>query len=121
MGSNIFNLVAVLGLTAVVSPTGVAVPHAALRVDLPVMIVVSAACLPAVASGRRIDRWEGALLLLGYGLYVTYLFLAARQHAALPGYEWTLTRLILPILLVAFAVPILLQPPADQRPGASDP
>ncbi len=119
VGSNIFNLLAVLGLSALLSHAGVAVSPMALRVDLPVMIVVSAACLPVVASGRRIDRWEGALLLLGYGLYVTHLVLAARQHASLPGFEWAVTRLVLPVFLVAFAAPVLMQRPAAPRaPGS---
>jgi cation:H+ antiporter len=51
----------------------------ALAVDLPVMVLVALACLPVVASGHRIDRWEGALLLLGYVGYLSYL-LAARAH-----------------------------------------
>jgi cation:H+ antiporter len=109
VGSNIFNLLAVLGTTAVVSPVGVAVSPVALRVDLPVMIVVAAACLPVVASGRRIDRWEGLLLLTGYALYVTYLFLAARQDPGLTSYVWWTTRVVRPVLLVAFAGPVLLQ------------
>jgi cation:H+ antiporter len=119
VGSNIFNLLAVLGLSALLSPAGVAVSPMALRVDLPLMIVVSAACLPIVASGRRIDRWEGGLLLLGYGLYVTHLVLAARQHPSLPGFEWAVTRLVLPALLVAFAVPVAAQRPARRaHPGS---
>lgn len=115
VGSNIFNLLAVLGLASLVSPSGMAVAPQALRVDLPVMIVVTVACLPVVASGRRIDRWEGALLLLGYALYVTYLLAAARQHPALPTYEWVVTRVVLPILMLAFAVPVLLQRTTDGR------
>jgi cation:H+ antiporter len=115
VGSNIFNLLAVLGLATVVSPGGVGIAPPVLRVDLPVMIVVTAACLPVVASGRRIDRWEGALLLLGYCLYVTYLIGSARQHPALPAYEWGVTRIVLPTLLLAFALPVLLQrPPARE-------
>jgi cation:H+ antiporter len=120
VGSNIFNLLAVLGLSAVVSPAGVAVSPVALRVDLPVMIVVTAVCLPVVASGRRIDRWEGGLLLAGYGLYIAYLVLAAGRHAALEDYVWWLTRVVLPVLLVAFAGPVLLQGFTSPQPGGLD-
>ena len=120
VGSNIFNLLAVLGLAALVSPAGMAVAPQALRVDLPVMIVATVACLPVVASGRRIDRWEGALLLLGYGLYLTHLVLAAGEHDSLPAYEWTVTRMVLPALMLAFAVPVFLQRTTDGRGETSD-
>jgi cation:H+ antiporter len=80
VGSNLFNLMAVLGLAALVSPEGIAVSAQALAVDLPVMVLVALACLPVVASGRRIDRGEGALLLLGYVGYLSYLLAAARAH-----------------------------------------
>jgi cation:H+ antiporter len=80
VGSNLFNLMAVLGLAALVSPEGIAVSAQALAVDLPVMVLVALACLPVVASGHRIDRGEGALLLLGYVGYLSYLLAAARAH-----------------------------------------
>ncbi|MDX1584006.1 MAG: calcium/sodium antiporter, partial [Thermoanaerobaculia bacterium] len=53
VGSNLFNILSVLGLTAVVVPLGIPVPSAALTFDFPVMIAVSIACLPIffIASG----------------------------------------------------------------------
>jgi len=117
VGSNIFNLLGVLGLAAALSPGGVAVAARALRVDLPVMVVVTVACLPVVASGRRIDRWEGGLLLGGYGLYVSYLVLEALGHPAFPSFEWAVTRLVLPAVMVAFAVPVLLQRREEAKPS----
>jgi len=56
VGSNIFNILAVLGLTAAVAPEGVTVPVAALRFDIPFMIAVSVACLPIFFTGYRIAR-----------------------------------------------------------------
>lgn len=82
VGSNIFNLLGVLGATAVVSPHGVAVAPAALRFDLPVMLAVAVACLPVFLTGFTISRAEGALLLGYYVAYVTYLSLHASGHAA---------------------------------------
>jgi len=120
VGSNIFNLLAVLGLATAVSPSGIEVSPPVLRVDLPVMIVVTAACLPVVASGRRIDRWEGVLLLGGYCLYVIYLIGSARQHPGMPSFSWGLTRIVLPIVLLAFAVPVLLQRPPGREGEASE-
>ena len=82
VGSNIFNLLGVLGLAAVVSPRGIGVAPAALWFDLPVMLAVAVACLPIFLTGFTISRAEGALLLGYYVAYVTYLSLHASGHAA---------------------------------------
>ena len=58
VGSNIFNLLAVLGLAGLVAPGGLPAPAALLRFDLPVMVAVALACLPIFASGAR-DRALG--------------------------------------------------------------
>jgi cation:H+ antiporter len=63
IGSNLFNLLVVIGVTGIVAPAGVTVPAAALRFDIPVMIAVAVACLPVFFSGGRIARWEGGLFL----------------------------------------------------------
>lgn len=73
VGSNLFNILAVLGLSGLVSPSGTAVSPQALHFDMPVMIVVSVACLPVFLTGGRISRREGFLLLCGYIAYVTWL------------------------------------------------
>jgi len=70
IGSNVFNLTAVLGSTAIVAPRGVAVARQALGFDVPVMIAVSVVCWPLFFTGRVVSRREGWLLL---GLYVVYL------------------------------------------------
>ena len=46
VGSNIFNILAVLGLSSLVSADGIPVPEAVLGFDIPVMIAVAVACLP---------------------------------------------------------------------------
>ncbi len=76
VGSNIFNILVVLGGAAVVAPQGVAVARSALWVDMPLMIVVSAACLPIFFTGYRISRLEGTLFLVGYAAYTAYLVVA---------------------------------------------
>ena len=59
VGSNIFNILAVLGLSGLVAPAGVPVPGALATFDMPVMIAVAVACLPIFVSGATIARWEG--------------------------------------------------------------
>ena len=73
VGSNLFNLLGVLGLTAVMAPTPLSVSPNALDFDLPVMVGVALLCLPLFYSGYRITRAEGLVLLglyLAYGLHV---------------------------------------------------
>lgn len=96
VGSNIFNIVNVLGLTALVSPGGVPVPDAARHFDLPVMIAVAAACLPIFFSGHRIDRWEGGLFLTYYAAYVLFLVLQAEYHDALPAFSRIMLFFVIP-------------------------
>jgi cation:H+ antiporter len=71
LGSNIFNVLGVLGICSVVQPQAIA-PQV-LWFDAPVMIAVSAALLPVAKSGGVISRIEGAGLLGGYLLYVMAL------------------------------------------------
>ena len=69
IGTNLFNLLGVLGFTALIAPTPLSVSPNALDFDLPVMLGVAALCLPVFYSGYRVTRAEGLLLL---GLYMAY-------------------------------------------------
>jgi cation:H+ antiporter len=77
VGSCIFNVLAVVGLTATVAPDGVPVPPSVLSFDLPVMVAVTVIALPIVLTGFVIRRWEGALLLAYYAAYLAYVVLDA--------------------------------------------
>ena len=73
IGSNLFNLLGVLGVTALIAPAPLSVSPNALDFDLPVMLGVAALCLPVFYSGYRVTRAEGLLFLglyLAYGLHV---------------------------------------------------
>lgn len=73
IGSNLFNLLGVLGLTALIAPSPLSVSPNALDFDLPVMLAVAVLCLPVFYSGYRVTRVEGLLLLalyLAYGLHI---------------------------------------------------
>ena len=75
IGSNLFNILAVLGLSALIAPHGITVPHRAIIIDLPIMIGVALLTLPIFFTGRKISRPEGLFFLLAYGGYLLYLFL----------------------------------------------
>lgn len=82
VGSNIFNLSCVLGLSAIVAPQGIVVSPLAVRFDMPVMIAVAAVCLPIFITGQRIARWEGILFLFYYVIYTVHLILLETQPTA---------------------------------------
>ena len=71
LGSNIFNILAILGVAGSISPVHVQNISA---FDLGVMIVVTLFLLPLVHTGYRINRFEGAALLVLYGGYLYYLW-----------------------------------------------
>lgn len=70
VGSNIFNVLAILGITAVAKPL---VRGSVTLADLGVMLAFSALPLPLMLSRGRLERWEGALLLACYVLYLLWL------------------------------------------------
>ena len=73
VGSNIFNILVVLGGSAALSPKDIAVPTNVLKADFPIMLAVVCLLFPIVYTEHTISRWEAALLLLGYGGYVALL------------------------------------------------
>jgi cation:H+ antiporter len=97
VGSNIFNIVNVLGLTAMLAPGGVPVPEPALRFDLPVMIAVAVACLPIFFAGHRIARWEGGIFVAYYAVYLLFLVLQAERHAVLPALSRAMMVFVIPL------------------------
>jgi cation:H+ antiporter len=104
VGSNVFNLMGVLGLGATVSPGGLPVSPAMVGFDLPVMIAVAVACLPVFARGRMIPRWEGLLFLLCYAAYTTYLILDATKHEAKDGYARVMLQFVIPLMALTLGV-----------------
>jgi cation:H+ antiporter len=104
VGSNIFNILAVLGLSSIVSPNGINVAPAALTFDTPVMIAVALACAPIFFTGHLIARWEGALFLLYYGAYTAFLILKARAHDSLPTFSAVMLEFVLPLTLVTLTL-----------------
>ncbi|GMG85056.1 calcium/sodium antiporter [Paralimibaculum aggregatum] len=72
VGSNIYNILGIAGTTALIAPG--AVPAEILRFDNLVMVGVTVVLVLFAWTGLRIARWEGAVLLAGYGLYLALLW-----------------------------------------------
>jgi cation:H+ antiporter len=121
VGSNLFNILAVLGLAGIVAPQpqGVVVARSALTFDIPVMIGVTIACLPIFFIGYRISRWEGALFLGYAAAYVLYLILDITQHAALPLFSAAMLYFVVPLTVITLAV-LTVRAFRAQRPKKAD-
>lgn len=102
VGSNIFNLLAVLGASAAVSDAGIAVNDEAIRLDFPVMIVATIVLVPICWNGFMIKRWEGAVLVGFYVAYVVYLIMSAGDATA-PELYRTMLMIVVPIALLTFS------------------
>ena len=64
VGSNIFNIAAILGLSSAVAP--IRISDSVIRREIPVVLAMSLLLLPLLRTAWRIRRWEGAILLVAY-------------------------------------------------------
>lgn len=106
VGSNIFNILCVLGLSSVITPNGITVSAAALAFDIPVMVAIAVACLPIFFTGHLISRWEGGLFFFYYLAYTAYLVLAATGNDRGHGMLVTMLTFVIPLTAVTLAVTV---------------
>ena len=98
IGSSLFNLLGVLGITALIAPVSLSVSPNALDFDLPVLLGVAALCLPLFYSGYRITRAEGLMLLLLYLLYALHIVSFTTGMPLAEKLERLMIQFILPVL-----------------------
>lgn len=103
VGSNLFNLLSVLGATALVSPDPIPVADSSLQVDFPVVLAATVVLVPIIWKGFRIERWEGFVLMAFYALYVGYLVLDANDSDAV-GVLGPAALIVAPLVFLGFSV-----------------
>lgn len=74
IGSNVMNLLAIMGLTAAVAPAAIPVPAGFLSLNLPVMLGAAAVLVWVTHRSRVVDRRLGLILLAAYAAYTVVLF-----------------------------------------------
>jgi cation:H+ antiporter len=104
VGSNLFNLLAVLGITATVSPHPLPVPTSAVQVDIPVMVAVAVACLPIFVNGYDLDRWEGIVFFGLYVGYIAWLVLDGSDSRHRDSYGDVMLFFVIPIVALTMVV-----------------
>jgi cation:H+ antiporter len=115
LGSNIFNILVVLGVSGIVSPDGINVNQTVTSFDAPVMIAVAFACLPIFYSGKRIERWEGVLFLFYYVAYTAYLILSSVNHPLLPLFNKTMLLGVIPLTAIALITVAVMEKRARRK------
>ena len=85
VGSNILNVLIILGLTACVATLSVA--KSTIRIELPYMIAISLLLLLFGRTGNEITFWEGVGLWVAFLLYLGYLFRMAKKNKETPPEE----------------------------------
>jgi cation:H+ antiporter len=104
VGSNIFNILAVLGISGLVAPEGIEVVRSAVAFDIPVMTAVALACLPIFFSGYLIARWEGALFMGYYVAYTLYLVIHSADHALVPAFQTAMLFFVVPMTAITLLI-----------------
>ena len=107
VGSNIFNIMGVLGLSSLTSSDGISVAETALHFDIPVMIAVAVACLPIFFTGHLIARWEGALFFAYFCAYTGYLIAAATSPAISRTLGVVILAFVLPLTVVTLTIAVV--------------
>ncbi len=104
VGSNIFNILIILGLSAIIAPGGIQVNPAAMSFDIPFMLAVAVACLPLFFTGYRIERWEGFVFLGYYVAYTFYIILKTQEHASLEVFRYAMIWFVVPLTVLTLVV-----------------
>jgi cation:H+ antiporter len=73
IGSSVYNVLVILGITMLAAPGGIEVERDVLFIDLPLAAVVAAVCLPVFRTGKQVSRVEGALFVAAYVAYLVVL------------------------------------------------
>jgi cation:H+ antiporter len=104
IGSNLFNILCVLGLSSLVAPVALTVAENAKTLDVPVMIAVAVACLPVFFNGYQLKRWEGILFVAYYAAYVVYLVANATESEAKDLLGTAVVWFVIPLTVLTFVV-----------------
>lgn len=108
VGSNIFNILCVLGVSGLVSPTPLLAGAQMASLDIPVMLAVAVLCLPFFFAGATLNRLEGSLFLIAYAAYTWYLIALSLKHSYLSSLQDGILYGLVPVIGTYVLVALLL-------------
>ncbi|MCX2499118.1 calcium/sodium antiporter [Plesiomonas shigelloides] len=100
VGSNIFNLLAVLGVSGVLSSNGLAGNEQLVQQDFPVMLAVALLCVPLFFTGAILSRIEGTLFFILYLAYTLFLIGGALHAPWLASVQGIIVYALIPLTVV---------------------
>jgi cation:H+ antiporter len=106
VGSNIYNILLVIGSAAVTADEGILVSSRALSFDLPVMVVTALVCLPVFFIGKRLGRRKGALFLGYYIAYTLFLILSHSEGGSVTLLSNVMVWFVIPSTVLLLAVQV---------------
>lgn len=109
VGSNIFNILLVLGSSSALASGGIRISSDALKLDLPILLAAAVACLPMVFWDHRLDRWEGGVFVGYYVAYIIFLVLDGTGHRASDPFAFVLLAFVTPLAVLTAGVAIRRQ------------
>ncbi len=115
VGSNVFNVLAVMGASASMAPEAIQIAPTALRFDIPVMVAAGVVCLPIFFTGAVVARWEGAVLFGYYIAYVGFVIWSVRAPALAPYFGRLVVGVVIPVTIVTLAFSVFTSLRARQR------
>lgn len=107
VGSNIFNILCVLGISGLVSPVPLQAGSQMIALDIPVMFTVALLCVPFFFAGAILNRIEGALFLVAYAAYTWYLVALTMKLDYLPQLQDYILYGLVPVIGVYVVVSLL--------------
>ena len=107
VGSCIFNILGVLGISSLFSTAGVTVSQSALQFDIPIMIAAGVACLPVFFTGHLIARWEGALFLGYYFAYTASIVMALTMPSMARTFGIVMLGFVVPLTVITLLVGVV--------------
>jgi cation:H+ antiporter len=115
MGSNLFNILGILGISAIVAPGGIGVAEQVRAFDIPVMTAVAVACLPLLFTGYELRRWEGVIFVAYAVLYTAYVVLEATDDPFSDRFGAAMLWFVLPLTVLTLATVLVRELAARRR------
>lgn len=109
VGSNIYNILGILGLSSLFATNGLKVASSMIYFDIPFMTAVAVVCLLIFLTKREVSRWEGALFLSYYIAYTVYLYLDSIHSTHLILFNQMMIYFIIPVTILMISISIFNQ------------
>lgn len=107
IGSNLFNILGVLGLSGLAAADGIRVSDAAFQLDIPVMIAAAAACLPVFYAGHIISRRNGAMFLGYYAAYTVSIVIAETTPELYRTFVFAMVGGVVPLTIITLITGVI--------------